>query len=108
MMEKGLLFSKDLDGALKKYRQSANAGYFDSQVRLARFYRGGLGIRRDPVRALMWYVIAITNPNIVEPWKKDLVLWRKRKLEKTLPSLSVLKASEMATKCIEKEFTFCK
>ncbi len=108
MMEKGLLFSKDLDGALKKYRQSANAGYFDSQVRLARFYRGGLGIRRDPVRALMWYVIAITNPNIVEPWKKDLALWRKRKLEKTLPSLSVLKASEMATKCIEKEFTFCK
>ena len=49
---------RDLEAGFNWMRRAAYSGNIAAQNRLAKLYRGGLGVEADPVIAAAWYIIA--------------------------------------------------
>ncbi len=51
-------FSRDPVEAVRWFRKAAEQGFADGQFRLALKYKSGLGVSKDLVEALKWYILA--------------------------------------------------
>ena len=54
--------------------KAAKCDFAPSMVGLARYYEQGIGVQKDKVEALKWYVKAVQNENIYDEQKKEAQL----------------------------------
>ena len=90
----------DYETALKEYKPRAEMGDNDAQNSLGVMYYAGWGVKQDSIRAVMWYMVAVSNGNIEAIENQHL-------LEKEMTSSQIEKAQKLARECIAKNYKDC-
>ena len=89
--------------AIKWFTEAAEQGHALSQVNLGQIYQDGKAIPVDNIKAYMWFIIAVHNNN---GWNDPIL--RKEKVAKIMTSNQIAKAQEMASRCLESNYTDCR
>lgn len=61
LFDYGTGVDQDYELAALYYRRAAQRGHADAQFRLAGRYADGLGVRKNRLKSLTWYMIALDN-----------------------------------------------
>lgn len=64
LFDYGTGVDQDYELAALYYRRAAERGHADAQFQLAGRYNDGLGVRKNRLKSLTWYMIALDNRNL--------------------------------------------
>jgi len=100
--------SRDFVEAARLERLAAAQGYVYAQYGLGTLYQRGYGVEKDFVRAYVWYDIAATNTEGMQPpFDKDASQLRDS-IAKLLSPEQLLEAKKLADDCHIRKMQECK
>jgi len=100
MYTQGKGVSQDYSEAVKWYRKAAEQGNADAQGHLGASYTLGEGVLQDTITAHMWFNIAAANGGKNAVKGRDIVA-------KKLSSSDIVKAQQMAKRCMASGYKDC-
>ena len=90
----------DYAEAVKWYRKAAEQGYAGAQSALGVMYYNGEGVLQDTIAAHMWFNIAAIKGNKIAVKNRDMAA-------KKLLSADIVKAQQMAKRCMSSGYKDC-
>ena len=84
--------------AVRLYRLAVVQGHAHSQFNLAIMYENGAGVPQDSIMAFVWYSLAIAHNGAAE--SRD-------KIKATLSPEQLVKAEQIAARCLESKYKDC-
>jgi TPR repeat protein len=100
MHQNGKGVTQDYSEAVKWYRKAAEQGNADAQGHLGASYTLGEGVLQDTITAHMWFNIAAANGGKNAVKGRDIVA-------KKLSSSDIVKAQQMAKRCMASGYKDC-
>lgn len=97
---KGEVVGQDYVAARKWFLLSAAGGYYQSPHELGQLYLRGMGVARDPVRAMMWMHIGVAMAD--SEALKDAII-----VERSLSASQLAQVQAQALACTAKELKGC-
>ena len=92
--------TQDYKTAIKWYMKAAEQGHDYAQYHLGEMYQYGYGIMQDYTKALMWYEVSVSLGS-------ELADEKRISLAKRMTADDILKANDMARKCVANNFKNC-
>jgi len=80
--------------AAQWYTKAAEQGYTPAQQSLGLLYEGGLGVPKDFVQAMMWYIIASTTAS--EENSRDFAVQNYNALAREMSPEQIARAQQLA------------
>jgi hypothetical protein len=100
MYDNGAGATQDDAKAVKWYRKAAEQGYAKAQSNLGVMYYSGNGVLEDTIAAHMWFNIAAANGNKDAAKNRDIAAGK-------LSSADIVKAQQMAKRCMASDYKDC-
>ena len=94
----------DHQTALMWFRKAAAQGYPGPQINLGLLYERGRGVRKDVIRAYMWYAVAA---DLLPGDKGKTAVTRRNYLASRMTAAEIEQAQEMARRCQQSKFKEC-
>ena len=100
VLSKGV--SQDHSEAFKWFRRAAEQGHADAQYMLGAAYATGSGVPENTIKAYVWMILSKAQGN-----HSDALIQYMSDLKKTLAPEHIVKAQEMAERCLESNHKDC-